>query len=464
MRDNVTFSDIADALSKDLTSQLFPPERQLLPNLDDVYELQIAFHENQLLTDEELVRNAAYFARIGKAYTRHFLMCAGESLRLPSHSSSRLKSFFQKNQFRTGYATHGLFPYRGKFHPQMIKGLMNIMGLKLGDMVLDPMVGSGTVLVEASLMGIRSIGVDASPFCRFMSQTKIDTLTMSLSRARKALANYKEVFAYFQKQVGKPNRGTKVHTTITSKRFMTLMEPAAEYIIKKDRGQLTDKDRETSNTYNFLLLAYLDSAGYSERSERKSGLDQFKAILERYLFVAEKIQNVLAEAKSDLPSAVALEGDSRALMLGDSSVDGIIFSPPYSFAIDYISNDSFHLNFLGVETDKLRECMIGLRGKKLSEKFELYQEDMDKVLSECARVLRPGRLCTIIVGTNNNQLGKILGVSPEKVRGLHEILTDLALNHGFSLAKVMSRPITGISNTMRREYILMLRRDLNITR
>ena len=455
----MTVSNVADALSKDLADQLFPPERQLLPNLDDVYELKLAFYENQLLADEELIRNAAYFARIGDTYTRHFLMCTGRSLRLPTHSSSRLKSFFQKNVFRTGYATHGLFPYRGKFHPQMIKGLMNIMGLKPGDVVLDPMVGSGTVLVEACLMGIQSIGVDASPFCRFMTQTKIDALTMSLSRARKALANYEEVFAYFRKQVGKPNRGTKTRRTTSSKHFMSVMEPAPEYVTKKDRSQLTDKERETSDTYNFLLLAYLDSAGYSERSGRKSPLDQFKAILERYLFVAEKIQNVLTGMESDLAHAEALEGDSRALMLEDASVDGIIFSPPYSFAIDYLSNDSFHLNFLGVETDRLRECMIGLRGRNLSEKFELYQEDMDKVLSECARVLRPGRLCTIIVGTNNNQLGKALGVSPEKVRGLHEILADLGSNHTFELIKMMSRPITGISNAMRREYILMFRRN-----
>ena len=81
------------------------------------------------------------------------------------------------------------FPYRGKFHPQMIKGLMNVMGLKPGDTVLDPMMGSGTVLVEACLMGIKSIGIDASPFCRFMTQTKLDVLTMSLARARAALAN-----------------------------------------------------------------------------------------------------------------------------------------------------------------------------------------------------------------------------------------------------------------------------------
>ena len=172
--------DLSEILSQGLTQRLFPPERQLIPGIDDFYELELASYENQLLDDATLLRNSAYFSRVRDVYTQHFLMCTGEPLKLPDHSSSRLKSFFEKNIFRTGYATHGLFPYRGKFHPQMIKGLINIMGLRPGDVVLDPMMGSGTVPVEARLMGIQSIGIDASPFCRFMAQTKIDTLTMSL--------------------------------------------------------------------------------------------------------------------------------------------------------------------------------------------------------------------------------------------------------------------------------------------
>jgi len=451
-----SLNNLVDTLSQDIAGSLFPPERHLVPNLNDIYELEIAFYENRLLSDDELIKNGAYFSRVGDVYTHHFLMCTGESLRLPQHSSSRLKSFFTKNLFRTGYATHGLFPYRGKFHPQMIKGLMNIMGLKPGDTVLDPMMGSGTVLVEACLMGIKSIGIDASPFCRFMSQTKIDTLKMSLFRARGALDNYDEVFNFFQKQVGKATRGIKARKTQASKGFISVMEPAAEYAIKRDKGHLITKERETLDTYNFLLLAYLDSVGYSERSARRSPVVQFKAILERYLFVADKIQNVIEGVESDLAQAEALEGDARDISLEDATVDGIIFSPPYSFAIDYLSNDAFHLRFLGVEAEQLRKSMIGLRGKKMLEKVDFYREDMDRVLSECSRVLRPGRLCTIVVGTNNNQLAKALKVTPQEVQGIHEILTDLGSKHGLQLIRKMSRPITGISNTMRREYILIL--------
>jgi len=441
--------DVGKILSQDFTKDLFPRNRELLSNLNDIYELEIAFYENRLLSDEELIRNAAYFAKINEKYTRHFLMCAGQSLKLPDHSSSRLKSFFDKNIFRTGYATHGLFPYRGKFHPQMIKGLMNIMGLKPGQTVLDPMMGSGTVMVEACLMGIRSIGVDASPFCRFMAQTKIDALTMSLDRVRGALANYEEVYAYFQKKVGISLPGSMSMHGKVSRYATDIMEPSTDYTAGKDRLY----------SYHFLLLAYLDSAGYAERSNKKSPLDQFRAILERYLFVAEKIQRVIAGAETDLAEVEILEGDARALTLESSSVDGIIFSPPYSFAVDYLENDAFHLRFFGCDIERLHEKMIGLRGRTLAEKFRLYQEDMDHVLAECARVLKSGCFCTIIVGTNSNQLGKVMGVAPDEVAGLHEMMRDMGAKHGLLEIKRMSRPIIGISNTLRREYILIFQRE-----
>ena len=40
--------------------------------------------------------------------------------------------------------------------------------------VLDPFCGSGTTLVETSLMGLKSIGYDINPFLTFVSQTKTD--------------------------------------------------------------------------------------------------------------------------------------------------------------------------------------------------------------------------------------------------------------------------------------------------
>jgi SAM-dependent methyltransferase len=450
--------NITDILSGGVKEGLFPGHLELVPQLNEVYELELAFYESRILTDDEIIHNGAYFARVGNTLTRHFLICSGEPIKLPQHSSSRLRSFFHTNQFKTGYATHGLFPYRGKFHPQMIKGLINVMGLKPGDAVLDPMMGSGTVLIEARLMGIKSIGVDASPFCRFMAQVKIDALTVPLAPIREALKKSKLVYEHFVKLAGQPNRGSKKRFDEYSRDLFSIRDPNAEYIARvSGKGDLPD-GCEIPEVYNFLLLAYLDGAGYSERSDRKSPYDQFHAILERYLFVAEKIQVVLTGAESELAESKALEGDARRLPLEDSSIDGIVFSPPYSFAIDYLENDSFHLSFLGTDIEKLRGEMIGLRGRTLRQKFELYKTDMEKVLSECARVLRPGRICTIVVGTNNNQLSKILGISPDEVKGIDELLVEIGKAHGLNLTRKLSRQITGMANTMRTEFIVMLQR------
>jgi DNA modification methylase len=162
--------------------------------------------------------------------------------------------------------------------------------------------------------------------------------------------------------------------------------------------------------------------------------------------------------EKELAPAKALEGDARSLPLEDRSVDGILFSPPYSFAIDYLENDAFHLGFLGKDLTKLRESMIGLRGRSEKEQFELYKKDMGEVLSECARVLRTGKLCTVVVGTNNNQLGRILGIPPDQVEGIPDILIDVGKSVGLSLVRKMDRQITGMANTMRTESILLLQR------
>ena len=102
--------------------------------------------------------------------------------------------------------------------------------------------------------------------------------------------------------------------------------------------------------------------------------------------------------------------------------------------------------------------MIGLRGRTLREKFNLYKVDMEKVLSECACVLRPGRICTIVVGTNDNQLGKILNIPPGEVQGIDEICIELGAQYGLRLVRKLARQVTGMANTMRTEFIVMLQR------
>jgi DNA modification methylase len=172
-----------------------------------------------------------------------------------------------------------------------------------------------------------------------------------------------------------------------------------------------------------------------------------------------KIQHVLEGSESIPAKAELFQGDARHLDLADRSVDGIVFSPPYSFAIDYLANDLFHLKFMGENIDRLKEKMVGLRGKTIKEKYSLYIEDMDQILAECARVLKPEKFCAIIIGTNDNQLSKALDLPKEQITGLHKITIDMAMPHRLSLVRALARQISGIANTLRHEHILLFQRN-----
>ena len=315
-------SKCSNILLKGMYHNLFPKHLKITPQLNEVYELALAFYESRILSNEEIIKNGAYFACVNKNFTRHFHMCTGDTLLLPEYSSSRLKSFFETNQFRTGYATHGLFPYRGKFHPQMIKALINIMGLKPGDTILDPMMGSGTVPIEACLMGINSIGFDASPFCRFLSHTKLKALTLKEKNLINIIHNYKKIFKFFVQLVGHPVYKSPEKNYKLNSEYVNQGPLSKEDFIKHFKGF------KQSDLYDFLLLAYFDSVGYSERSKRMPPTEQFRSILERYIFAVEKIHRVMKCLEFKIGKATIKEGDARYMQLDENSVDGILFSPP----------------------------------------------------------------------------------------------------------------------------------------
>ncbi len=57
-------------------------------------------------------------------------------------------------------------------HPRLARCLINLAGLRGGEVLLDPFCGTGGILIEAGLMGIRVIGSDIDP--RMVEGTKIN--------------------------------------------------------------------------------------------------------------------------------------------------------------------------------------------------------------------------------------------------------------------------------------------------
>jgi hypothetical protein len=278
------------------------------------------------------------------------------------------------------------------------------------------MCGSGTLNVEAAIIGIDSIGIERSPFCILMSKAKYESLK----------AHGDELSAIIN------NAGKNYKTLAKNKRLPT------EFNVK---GNLSPEKTVT-------LLAFLDAMGYARRCSRNIDV-LFPSVLKRYAGQISSFIQVRNKLSLNIGKAKFEIGDAKALPINNNSIDAIITSPPYSFAIDYADNDRPQLEYLGYDVESLKNEMIGLKGKTRKEKLSNYFEDMNQVLKEMARVLKVGKYTVIIIGSNDIQTGGIR---------LETKIEEMASRHSFELDQKILKPIKGIQNTMKDEYILFLRR------
>lgn len=390
----------------------------LLDNVQFIYELALAqlelealgvdfqitngLREFKVLNNknlDEVIKKGAYFKIVNGKYTDYFRT-------------------IQKNITRSvnQYLTHWIYPYKGKFHPQMIRALLNVIGLKEGDTVFEPFIGSGTTAVEAKLLGINCIGIDVSPLCVLQGKVKTESL--------EALEE---------------------------------IEKNKDYIVSKIKPGLFNQDSRTflevinglsnERVKNFYKMAYL--VAVSDNARRGRNLEQsFYKNLDLMLSSVRNFRDIAKELNLKLGNMEIKVGDSRNIPLKNESVDGIITSPPYSIALDYVSNDAHALKELGHELPEIREGFIGVRGRG-PERIELYNQDMRKSYEEMYRVLKPGKFAVIVIG-NATYLG-------EEVKTV-EFTINHCQNIGFRLVKNVDKIIFGLYNVMQKENILIFQK------
>src|SRR3989338_141241 len=397
-----------------LLEKLFDKNYQLIDGTDEIFELDLALWEYEVLSKKELVDRSAYFKLVDGKETAHFKTCNLQNLEeVHKNSSFRTKVFFLDGKYSSGYATHSLFPYRGKFHPQLIRALLNILEIKPGNVVLDPMAGSSTVAVEANLLGIDSISVDLSPFCRLMGRVKTFALELDIKFLESIIENPKEILGKLKK------------------------EKVPEYF-------KNNKEDKKQDYYEIVLLAFLDAMGFASRSG--SLIDKlFPRVLERYVLTIKYFQIARQKMNLKIGKSKIIQGSVLNLPIGDNSVDAIITSPPYSFAIDYLKNDQPQLEYLGCNLKFLREEMIGLQGRGVENKLEIYLKKMDMALREMKRVSKNNSPVVIIIGTNDIQTNGVR---------LEAKVIELAKKQGLKFELDLQKPIRGLQNTMKNESIL----------
>lgn len=406
--------------TESIINEAFGNKVELFPSVNELFELELAHLEYKSLSGEQLLERTAYIKSVDNKFSNHYLLYSNNSEKIHADRSSATQAYFEEGQFSTGYATHGLFPYRGKFHPQLIKGLINILNIQKGETILDPMAGSGTTNVEAALMGINSKAIDVSPFCQFMIKTKYEALTIDLKLLEQTKIENKKLFDFF-KQGDVLKKITKIG------------------------------DDNRIKIYNLAFLAFLDALGYSKRVVKSNHEQLFDKVLPRYF---ETVKSFLSNKYYDQNKIgnlnVLSDSDALNIKIESNSVDCVITSPPYSFAIDYVENDKDQLEFLGYDTTELKNRLIGLKGKTKNQKLENYFADMDSFCLQVSKVLKKGKYFVLIIGSNTNQTGGIR---------LEETVINSAKKYDMPLVKSILKPIKGMRNTMKEEYVLIFEKQ-----
>lgn len=82
----------------------------------------------------------------------------------------------------TRYSAHGLHEYKGKFNPQIVRAIGNVLGLERDISLLDPFCGSGTTLLECAHAGWHGAGLDLNPLAVFIANAKLTAIHTSAQR------------------------------------------------------------------------------------------------------------------------------------------------------------------------------------------------------------------------------------------------------------------------------------------
>lgn len=410
-----------------------------------------------------------------------------------------LKSPFEFHSQASGYASHNFHAYAAKFPPQLPRVFIEELTAP-GEVVLDPMMGSGTTLVEALLAGRRAIGCDLDPLAARI--TRIKCRNFDAPELERSLANLLVSLSRMARDPAQLDRELTRRFSDPDQEFLDywFLPQTQRELMALVRAIERESKPEAREFFEVALSAIIvtKSGGVSrarDLAHSRPHLDQTKVpreAISQFEAKARKMIRTLFEREPFSNPAEIYLSDARQLPLADDSVDLIVTSPPYANAIDYMRAHKFSLVWLGEKVSDLSEKRSTYIGSekirlhapehlpekvrrvvdRLAEKdpkkakiLGQYYLDMDRVLAEMKRVLKPGRAAIVVVGTSTMR-----GMDVET----HFGLAELAERQGFQVVGIKERKldrnrrmmparfkskVTSIENRMHQEYIIALLKE-----
>lgn len=388
-----------------------------------------------------------------------------ESFDVEGRLSNLLKRDLTFKGEKTSYASHNIHAFAAKFPPQIPRAFITEL-TRPGEVVLDPMSGSGTTLIEAVFAGRYGVGVDLDPLASLVA--KVKSTPFALERCAEA---GREVLIEARKRLRPASDG----------RLLRFYSPkAVEFFRYWFRDHTTDQlfalvrairkvdDPQIRSFLKVIFSACIITKSGSltlarDLAHSRPHRDLNRQVKQNALDVFEDRVGSAVESLHDISqspySSCMLRGDTRTLPISSNSVHLIVTSPPYAAnAIDYMRAHKFSLIWFGYdpkELSALRGNYIGserkpgslevdsktgngiIRGLKNIEEGRAaavahYFNEMKPSLLEMLRVLQSGRAAVLVVGSSI-----IKGIDIKAPT----VLAEIAESVGFRVVSVARREI-----------------------
>lgn len=382
-----------------------------------------------------------------------------------------------------------IHPFPARMAPDL--ALRAIEELEPRSTVLDPMMGSGTVVRMAAESGHRAFGRDIDPLAVLMTRVWTAPINPQQLRitARELVNQARELSPA---QIELPWIDNDVETAAFSVYWFAEEQRQhlrqLSYCLHQRSDVISDALRVALSRIIITKnrgasLAHDISHSRPHKVAQTNTYRVFEGFLESVHRLARRLEEEPPRGWVDVAY-----GDARATGIASQTIDAVITSPPYLNAIDYIRGHRLALIWFGYRLRDLRairQCSIGAERapehisnpELLDEIFRIievppdfpqrerrilarYVIDLDAMLCEVHRVLKCGGVAVFVIGNSY-----IKGSFVRNSRIISHILRRLGFRHVYHF----SRPIlpsrrylpppalAGMSNLehrMRREVVL----------
>lgn len=273
-----------------------------------------------------------------------------------------------------GKSRSNLFPWRGQFSPQLVEALLRAYAAP-ESVVLDPFMGSGTVLVESARLGLPAHGYEVNPAAYLLGRV-YELCNLTVHERRELLDNAEAIL-------------TRVCPTAFE---LPLFRTAGGVASLPSNGSAW-----ISSTPDPRVRMLLEALVIL--------VDEDAAPDDAYTSKWSTIRDIVAGLPfTETPVRPSL-GDARSLLLPDATIEFVLSSPPYINVFNYHHNSRSGVESLGWKPLVVARSEIGSNRKFRQNRFLTvvqYCIDMALVLAELSRVCTDSARILLILGRESN--------------------------------------------------------------